>query len=419
MSRRGRAGAVRILALATILAGLAPAAARGQEFAYRGFAEGTLTLYPRTVPRDTTRVVGDVLFRFDPSVEISPGLSIAGSFDARADSHDETTIEGGVSFWDRTVERPALAVRRAVMTYARGPLTVELGKQFVRWGQTDILSPTDRFTPRDYLIVVSSDPVAVTAARVTLSKGSNSLGLVYLPRMTPSRLPILTHRWAGLSAASASVEILDTGSQFPGASQYGVRWNHAGRRLEWSASWFRGNNHLPLLDLIAVPQANAVAVKRRYPSMQSWGADLVAPLPWLAIKAEAGWFEPPDDDTDEYLLYVVQVERQHRDWLFIGGYVGEWVKTDRDVLAFAPDRGLARSLVARAGYTMGATRSLVLETVVRQNGDGVYGKAEYSHGLGQHWRIAVRMLLITGDEADFLGQYRRNSFAGSTVRYSF
>ena len=92
MSRRGRAGAARILALATILAGLAPAAARGQEFAYRGFAEGTLTLYPRTVPRDTTRVVGDVLFRFDPSVEISPGLSIAGSFDARADSHDETTI---------------------------------------------------------------------------------------------------------------------------------------------------------------------------------------------------------------------------------------------------------------------------------------------------------------------------------------
>ena len=91
-----------------------------------------------------------------------------------------------------------LAVRRAVMTYARGPFTVELGKQFVRWGQTDILSPTDRFTPRDYLIVVSSDPLAVTAARVTLSKGSNSLGLVYLPRMTPSRLPILTHRWAGL-----------------------------------------------------------------------------------------------------------------------------------------------------------------------------------------------------------------------------
>ena len=69
-------------------------------------------------------------------------------------------------------------------------------------------------------------------------------------------------------------------------------------------------------------------------------------------------------------------------------------------------------IVARAGYTIGATRSLMLESVVRQNGDGVYGKAEYSHGLGQHWRVAVRMLVITGDETDFLGQYRRNSFGG-------
>ena len=404
--------------LLAILAG-APPAVLAQEFTYRGFAEGTVTLYPQTVPRDTTRVVGDALFRFDPSLELARGLTIAGSFDARADSHDETTTAGGISYWDRTVQRPAFAVRRAVVTFARGPLTMELGKQFVRWGQTDILSPTDRFTPRDYLIVVNSDTLAVTAARVTLTRGSNALGLVYLPRMTPSRLPILTHRWAGLEASSGSFAIVDSGSQVPGASQYGVRWNHLGRKLEWSLSWFRGNNHLPLLDLTPVPQPIAVAVTRRYPAMQAWGADLVAPLPWFAVKAEAGWFAAPDNDTDEYLLYVIQVERQHRDWLFIGGYVGEWVGTDRDVLAFAPDRGLARSIVGRAGYTMGATRSLTLEAVVRQNGDGVYGKAEYSHGVGQHWRVAVRLLLITGDESDFLGQYRRNSFTGSTLRYSF
>ena len=400
-----------------VVASFTASAARAQDFSYRGFAEGTLTLYPQTVPRDTTHVVGDMLFRFDPSVEIARGFSIAGSLDVRADSHDETTTDGGVSYWDRTIERPVLAVRRAVVTVARGPLTLELGKQFVRWGQTDILSPTDRFTPRDYLIVVNSDALAVTAARVTLTSGSSSLGLVYLPRMTPSRLPILTHRWAGQEASSAPVAIVDTGSQFPGASQYGARWNYAGRRLEWSLSWFRGNNHLPLLDL--TPRPGAVAVKRRYPSIQAFGADLVAPWSWLAVKAEAAWFTAPDHDTDEYLLYVVQVERQHRDWLFIGGYVGEWVKTDRDVLAFAPDRGLARSIVGRAGYTIGATRSLALEAVVRQNGDGIYAKAEYSHGVGQHWRVAVRLLAIAGDETDFLGQYHRNSFAGSTVRYSF
>jgi hypothetical protein len=57
--------------------------------------------------------------------------------------------------------------------------------------------------------------------------------------------------------------------------------------------------------------------------------------------------------------------------------------------------------------------------VVRQNGKGVYAKAEYSQALGQHWRVTGGLALLRGDALDFLGQYRRNSHAILTVRYSF
>ena len=91
----------------------------------------------------------------------------------------------------------------------------------------------------------------------------------------------------------------------------------------------------------------------------------------------------------------------------------------RAVLTFAPDRGLTRSLIGRAAYTIDPNRSLAFEGAVRQNGDGAYTKVEYSQARGQHWRATISGTLIRGEASDFLGQYRRNSHAAVSVRYSF
>jgi hypothetical protein len=62
---------------------------------------------------------------------------------------------------------------------------------------------------------------------------------------------------------------------------------------------------------------------------------------------------------------------------------------------------------------------LTFEGAVRQNGDGVYAKAEYSQARGQHWRATVSGVAIAGHTDDFLGQYRRNSHVAVALRYSF
>jgi hypothetical protein len=91
----------------------------------------------------------------------------------------------------------------------------------------------------------------------------------------------------------------------------------------------------------------------------------------------------------------------------------------RAALTFAPDRGLTRSIVGRASYTIDPNRSVAFETAVRENGAGVYAKAEYSQARGQHWRATVSGVLLAGDEDDFIGQYQRNSHVSIGVRYSF
>jgi hypothetical protein len=123
---------------------------------------------------------------------------------------------------------------------------------------------------------------------------------------------------------------------------------------------------------------------------------------------------------DEYALYVIQLERQMGEWFFVGGYAGEAVtRHGTQSIDFAPDRGLTKTILGRAGYTIDANRDIAFEAAVRQNGHGVWVKAAYSQLLGQHWRATLELVVIGGNSADFLGQYHRNSHAAVVVRYSF
>jgi hypothetical protein len=400
-----------------IACGISPRPAHAQ-VSYRGFVEGGVTGYPQSTPGDTTRGVAEFLARFEPSVAVRRGVTIAAAFDARADTHEDVARSWDVAYWDRTVRRPALAIRRLALTFSRGPVTLEVGKQFVRWGQVDIISPTDRFTPRDYQLPLVTEPLATTAARLTVSRNGHTLEAVAAPRLVPSRMPTLSHRWVGLQAQAQGVALTDGGSVFPDGAQYGLRYNRLGSRAEYSLSFFQGYNSLPRLDVAPTGPA-AATVTRHYPAVRTVGADIVVPLPFAALKAEAVWVQSRAGDTDDYGLYVVQAERQQGEWLLIGGYVGEFVTADRPALTFAPDRGLARSLVGRASYTIDATRTMAIESVARTNGDGWYGKVDYAHGVGGHWRVTLRFTVIRGAVEDFLGQYRRNSFATTQARFSY
>jgi hypothetical protein len=150
------------------------------------------------------------------------------------------------------------------------------------------------------------------------------------------------------------------------------------------------------------------------------GGDLAVPLRWLSLKGEVAYNASPGNLNDETVLYVIQLERQSGEWFFIGGYGGEVLTREGlQLAAFNPNRGMARTVLARAGYTIDVNRSLSFETAVRQNLDGAWVRSEYTQALGQHWRFTTSVSLIRGNPSDFLGQYRRNSHATVTLKYSF
>jgi hypothetical protein len=392
---------------------LLAATAAAQDFSQRGFLDNTGLFFPQSAPNDSSHAVGEWLFRYEASYKLAPGLKLSGGLDARTDTHRQTEREWGLSWWDRERRRPAFAVRRLSATYTRGKLTIEAGKQFVRWGKTDVLNPTDRFAPRDFVNVVDTEFLGITAGRLTYGTQANTIDLVFEPRLTPSRVPLLNQRWAVLPP---EIPVAEDEPRFPGGPQFGARWNHIGTAAEYSLSFYNGHDHLPLF---GAESRFPITVYRYYPQMRMYGGDAAIPFPYVTLKAEAGYFTSSTPQSDEYVLYVLQLERQSGEWSFIGGYAGQAITSHGTSLTFSPIRGSTRAFVGRAGYTIDTNRSISMEMVVRQNGQGMYWKPEYTQAAGQNWRFGAGFVLIRGENDDFLGQYRRNSHVILTIRYSF
>jgi hypothetical protein len=390
-----------------------------QNVEQRGFIENRTLLYPQDAPNDSAQAVNQSLFRWEGSYKPSPWLKVSGSFDARFEAHRQVDRELRLDLDDRRTQRPALALRQLSATIHKDKVTAELGRQIIRWGKTDILTPTDRFAPRDYVSsVVDSDFLGVTAARVTVAGANNSLDMIWQPWFTPSRTPLLNQRWTALPSELNGIAILDAGTRYPGRGQYGARWNHIAPGYEYSLSYFDGFNSLPQFDAQFDPRAAAVRTQRFYSNMRMYGADTAIQLPWVTVKGEAGYFTTSTPGAQDYVLYVFQVERQVKEWSLVGGYAGEAVTSGADnPLRFTPDRGFANSFVGRAALTVDVNRSLVVESAVRSGGSFV--RFEYSQTFGQHWRVTPGVAWIRGSANDFLGQYHRNSYLSLALRYSF
>ena len=390
-----------------------------QDFQQRGFLETSATIYPQAAPNDSGHIIGESLLRYEASYKVRPWLRLSGAIDASFDTHHQVERSLHLDWQDRSLRRPALSAREFKVTISRGKFTAELGKQFIRWGKADILNPTDRFAPKDFLTVTDAGFLPITAARLIYDTGADSLDLVWQPRFTPSRTPLLNERWTVLPDSITGIPLRDLGSEFPGRSSFGARWNHIGAGYEFSASFFDGFNSLPLFRGSSSGSAESVDVQRFYPALRLYGADAAIPLHWFTVKTEAAYYTSPDKQQDEYVIYVIQFERQIKELSIVAGYAGDAVTSHTPTLQFSPELGFARAILAHAQYTIDSNRSVAMDLAVRQNGQGSWLRSTYSQTFGQHWRATIGVAWIRGDPADFLGQYHRNSYGILAVRYSF
>ena len=386
-------------------------------FEDEGFVEYRAFAFPETTYTDSAHFIGEALIRYDVKYGLSPGLKLIGGTETRSDTHRQAEREFRLNWNDRGIKRPNFSIRHLSLQYTTGGITLEAGKQIIRWGKAGIVSPLDRFAPRDFLTVVDNDVLGVTAARVVFEGATDKLDVIAQPFFAPSRMPLLNQRWTVLPESIHGLPTIDRQHAIPGRTQWGARWTHTADGYDFSLSLFDGHNHQPQLRTNA--SADPVEIQRHFPALRMYGADFSAPVGWLRVRSEAAYFAPRDDKGDKYMLYVVQLERETPKWSAVLGYAGEALDTKRTQFSFAPDRGFSRAFVGRSRYELNARKSFSVETAVRQNGRGLWMRSEYTERWGPHWSGKVGFTFLRGEPADFLGQYRRNSFFNLSLRYSF
>ena len=216
MARRPFAALVACLVMCACCA---PSADGADGHAARLRRRQRVYLFPQEAPNDPTQRGRRSASRARRcSSSRRPGCSSPAALDLRANSHDQvedTLARSTVS--DRGVQRPRLSLRRLTATLTRGPFTVDVGKQFIRWGKADIVTPTDRFAPRDFLNVIDTEFLAGDRrARRRRSTARETFEAVWVPRFTPSRMPLLDQRWTAVPPRRRRSPLVDAGAVVPG-----------------------------------------------------------------------------------------------------------------------------------------------------------------------------------------------------------
>ncbi len=157
-----------------------------QTISQRGFIDARDFIFFESAPNDSTRNVGDLLVREEVFLKPATWLQLAGGFDLRANSHHQVETAWRLDWDDRGILRPRAAIRRLTATISAGHFTVDVGKQFIRWARADVLNPTDRFAPRDFINVIDTDFLPVLGVRPSIRLGSETFEVVWIPRLTPS-----------------------------------------------------------------------------------------------------------------------------------------------------------------------------------------------------------------------------------------
>ena len=408
------------LRLAWVPAALAAAcAAQTGAWSYRGFLENRALYYPSATANDQVRLVDETLLRVEGKLRLPGGFGLSAGLDAQTDSDNQVTRAWRFSWDDRTAQRPPLALRTMSVHYTRGPFRIEAGKQILHWGQMDFSSPTDKLAPRDYLNPASADYLGAFAVRAVVDTGPRSLELVYLPRFTPSRIPLTDSRWLILPAEFDGYTYRPQGVQYPGGGQVGVRYHQIVSPYEFSVCYFAGYKTLPTFLYDKDPIKLNLNYQTLYPKMQMVGADFAAPWHGLLWKVESSYIRSESSYLSGNWTYALQAEKTGDKWQWALEVAGDKLTETKRPNTLDADRATRDAVSGHVAWTPTPRQTVSAEWFLHPNGKAFITRILYSRNLYSTLRAIGGFLWIGGSQSDPLARYNVNSYLTLQLRYSF
>ncbi len=193
-------------------------------------------------------------------------------------------------------------------------LDIRIGNQFIFWGTTNWINPTDNINPWDYVNIsaeVEDYRVPVTAAKFDFyPSDSFTLEFVWLPVFQANKIPIeLPDRMGPLAVNLNSPELPETklaNSQFAFRLSSSLPW------FDYSLSYFHGyDKNFSLYSETMFGQNPQIFFTPKYEKIDIFGADFVTTFDKFALQGEGAFFKTTDKDgknifvENNHLKYVL------------------------------------------------------------------------------------------------------------------
>jgi hypothetical protein len=173
----------------------------------------------------------------------------------------------------------------------KGALELRAGRQIIVWGRADRVNPTDALSSRDYTLLVASDDeqrrgTLMTQARLGL--GLWTIDGYWLPEFRGNRFPLDLRR--------PGVAVIPD-QQVDDKSQFAVRIDRSGGRVDFALSWFHGTDRTRDFVSVAPPAGFVAGVQQRFPKVDMFGADMAGTAGPIGWRAEIAWSRYRGTDT--------------------------------------------------------------------------------------------------------------------------
>ena len=184
---------------------------------------------------------------------------------------------------------------------------LRLGKQFVFWGRTDWVNPTDNITPWDFQNItaeIEDYRLSVGAAKLDAYLGEWTVEAVVVPFFKPNRIAIEFPDTLG------GIPVLQPPPRLPDSRlknwQFGLRADSYAAGFDFSFSYWQGFDLFPSVHVGIVPGPGlfpaALVFQQRFHRIRVAGMDFARSINRLTVKGEAAYFATEDrSGTDVFI----------------------------------------------------------------------------------------------------------------------
>lgn len=317
-------------------------------------------------------------------------------------------------------------------------LDVRLGQQFIFWGKTDWINPTDNINPWDYVNIsaeVEDYRLPVTAAKMNFYLGPVTLQSVWVPRFKANRIPLkLPDTMGGLPVKTLPTLLPEnrlSNSEFGFKADFNF-WN-----VDYALSYYNGYDKNPTIRMRFEPQNHDFLRTISYERYQVFGAAFVTTFDQWAVKGEGAYFLTKDRSGKDielqnpHIQYVLGVDYLPTNDLTLNFQFIQTIllKFDQNYeraarqrlgmpLSTMPDQ-YTQSFSGRLQYQIGDFTSLQLISVYNLKDGDFFVLPILNYSLTDGINIYGGATLFEGSRQSPFGRNKKYSRAFAEVKYSF